>query len=72
MVQQDSNVMAFMDVLTHSAILRRRAAGNLPSAIEICSPHYSTLRDGNQTTIPEDYLPKGYTAPGFRINAKPD
>ncbi len=40
--------------------------------IEICSPHYSTLRDGNQTTIPEDYLPKGYTPPGFRIDIKPD
>jgi hypothetical protein len=26
--------MAFMDVLTHTAILRRRAAGNLPSEIE--------------------------------------
>jgi small-conductance mechanosensitive channel len=40
--------------------------------IEICSPHYSALRDGNQNTIPEDYLPKGYTAPGFRIDIKPD
>lgn len=35
--------------------------------IEILSPHYSAIRDGNQNTIPEDYLPKDYTAPGFRI-----
>jgi small-conductance mechanosensitive channel len=36
--------------------------------IEIMSPHYSAMRDGNQNTIPEDYLPKDYTAPGFRIS----
>ena len=36
--------------------------------IEILSPHYSAVRDGNQNTIPEDYLPKGYTAPGFRVH----
>ncbi len=33
--------------------------------IEILSPHYSAVRDGNQNTIPENYLPKDYTAPGF-------
>ena len=36
--------------------------------IEILSPHYSAMRDGNQNTIPENYLPKGYTAPGFRVH----
>jgi small-conductance mechanosensitive channel len=36
--------------------------------IEILSPHYSAMRDGNQTTIPEDYLPPDYKAPGFRIS----
>ena len=35
--------------------------------IEILSPHYGALRDGNQNTIPENYLPSDYTAPGFRI-----
>lgn len=39
------------------------------AGIEICSPHYSTLRDGNQSTIPANYLPKDYTAPGFRISS---
>lgn len=38
------------------------------AAIEIMSPHYSAFRDGNQTTIPTDYLPKEYKAPGFNIN----
>ena len=36
--------------------------------IEILSPHYSAIRDGNQITIPENYLPKDYTTPGFRIH----
>lgn len=36
--------------------------------IEILSPHYSALRDGNQTTIPEQYLPSDYQAPSFRVN----
>ena len=35
--------------------------------IEILSPHYSAIRDGHQITIPADYLPKDYTAPGFRM-----
>ena len=39
--------------------------------IEILSPHYSAIRDGHQTTIPANYLPRDYKAPGFRI-ASPD
>ena len=38
------------------------------AGIEILSPQYSALRDGNQQTIPEDYLPQNYTAPGFRFH----
>lgn len=39
------------------------------AGIEILSPHYSAVRDGSQITIPEDYLPQNYTAPGWRIFA---
>jgi small-conductance mechanosensitive channel len=35
--------------------------------IEIMSPHYRSARDGNATTIPADYLPKDYKAPGFNM-----
>ncbi len=35
--------------------------------IEILSPHYRAVRDGNMTTIPSDYLPDDYQAPGFRL-----
>ena len=38
------------------------------AGIEILSPQYSALRDGHQNTIPEDYLPKDYAAPGFRLD----
>jgi small-conductance mechanosensitive channel len=36
--------------------------------IEILSPNYFALRDGNQSTIPETYLPEDYTSPGFRVD----
>jgi small-conductance mechanosensitive channel len=36
--------------------------------IEIASPHYTAIRDGNQTTIPSDYLPRDYSPPAFRIH----
>ncbi len=36
--------------------------------VEICSPHFSALRDGNTITIPEPFRPQGYRAPAFRVN----
>ena len=39
------------------------------AGIEILSPHYRAVRDGNQNTMPEKYLPEDYIAPGFRISA---
>lgn len=35
------------------------------AGIEIMSPHYRAARDGNQSTIPADQLPKDYKAPSF-------
>ncbi len=37
------------------------------AGVEILSPHYAAVRDGNQVTIPEQYLPKSYQAPAFRL-----
>ncbi|NET32740.1 MAG: mechanosensitive ion channel family protein [Cyanothece sp. SIO1E1] len=37
------------------------------AGIEIMSPHYSAVRDGNQSTMPQQYLPKGYEPSGFRV-----
>lgn len=38
------------------------------AGIEILSPHYQALRDGNMTTIPENYLNENYKAPAFRVS----
>ncbi len=37
------------------------------AGMEIMSPHYSALRDGNTTAIPASYVPPGREAHGFRI-----
>ncbi|HKI52961.1 MAG TPA: mechanosensitive ion channel family protein, partial [Anaerolineales bacterium] len=42
------------------------------AGIEILSPHYDALRDGNTSTIPSDYLPKDYQAPPFNIKTDKD
>lgn len=39
------------------------------AGIEILSPHYRAVRDGNQTTIPAPYLPQDYEAPSFRVSS---
>ncbi|HVX49353.1 MAG TPA: mechanosensitive ion channel family protein [Chitinophagaceae bacterium] len=38
------------------------------AGIEIMSPHYRAARDGNTTTIPQDYLDKDYKAPSFNVH----
>jgi small-conductance mechanosensitive channel len=38
------------------------------AGIEILSPHYRAARDGNQSAIPESYLPKDYKVPSFNFN----
>ena len=35
--------------------------------IEILSPHYRALRDGNMITIPKEYLPEKYIPDAFRV-----
>lgn len=37
------------------------------AGVEIMSPHYSAVRDGNQAAIPVEYLPNGYKPKPFRI-----
>ena len=38
------------------------------AGVEIMSPSFTAIRDGNHTTIPSEYLPKDYQAPGMRIS----
>ena len=42
------------------------------AGVEIMSPHFSSVRDGNQIAIPDDYLPKSYRAPAFRLGVLQD
>lgn len=37
------------------------------AGVEIMSPVFSALRDGNRTAMPDEFLPKDYRPPGFRI-----
>ena len=37
------------------------------AGVEINSPHYAALRNGNRTTIPDNYLAHDYKAPVFEI-----
>lgn len=41
------------------------------AGLEIMSPHYSALRDGNETTIPPENRPNEYRPFGFRISGPP-
>lgn len=40
------------------------------AGVEILSPHFAALRDGNTVAIPDSQKPAGYKAPGFRIESK--
>jgi len=37
------------------------------AGVEICSPHFSSLRDGNTVAIPQQYIPQDYKAPSFNV-----
>ncbi len=37
------------------------------AGVEIMSPHFSSLRDGNRKAIPDQYLSHDYAAPSFRL-----
>ena len=39
------------------------------AGVEIMSPHYTSLRDGNTVAIPEASRAPGYRAPGFRVES---
>jgi small-conductance mechanosensitive channel len=42
------------------------------AGVEIMSPHFTSLRDGNTVAIPQPLRPAGYQAPAFRVeNAAP-
>lgn len=42
------------------------------AGVEIMSPNYLALRDGNTVTIPEDQRGAGYRVPSFRVDSAPN
>jgi small-conductance mechanosensitive channel len=42
------------------------------AGIEIMSPHYTSVRDGNTTSIPENYRPKDYKPDAFYVKQVKD
>ncbi|WP_281987853.1 mechanosensitive ion channel family protein [Aquimarina aggregata] len=38
------------------------------AGIEILSPHYQAIRDGNVLTVPPENIPQNYIKPGFKVN----
>jgi small-conductance mechanosensitive channel len=40
------------------------------AGVEICSPHFSALRDGNAIAIPKEYVPPDYKPRSFRVEKK--
>lgn len=60
---RDANAMVFTYGELHQNIQDRFNEGG----VEILSPAYSNLRDGNTTTIPASYRPEAYQPPPFRV-----
>ncbi len=54
-------------VLTYGALHQNIQDSFNEGGIEILSPGYSSLRDGNTTTIPASYRDARYAAPSFRV-----
>jgi small-conductance mechanosensitive channel len=40
------------------------------AGLEICSPHFASLRDGNTVAIPAQYVSREYTAPSFQVDVQ--
>jgi small-conductance mechanosensitive channel len=55
-------------VRTYSELHQNIQDGFNEAGVEIMSPHYGALRDGNRAALPTDYLPPKYKAPSWRIS----
>jgi small-conductance mechanosensitive channel len=54
-------------VFTYAELHQRIQDAFNQAGVEIMSPHYHSLRDGNQITVPAENLAKNYQAPTFRV-----
>jgi len=58
-------------VNTYSALHRNIQDTFNEAGVEIMSPHYAQLRDGNRTAIPDAYLPADYVPRAIRVETVP-
>ena len=58
-------------VNTYSALHRHIQDTFNEAGVEIMSPHYAQIRDGNRTAIPDAYLPKNYVPRSIRVETVP-
>lgn len=56
---------------TYSALHRNIQDQFNAAGVEIMSPNYHAVRDGNTVTIPAGQRPEGYRASGFRVQTGP-
>ena len=59
----EPNLMVFISSELHQHIQDKCNE----NGIEILSPNYAALRDGNRSAVPEAYLPNDYVTPPFRV-----
>lgn len=59
-------------VNTYSALHRNIQDTFNEAGVEIMSPHYTQLRDGNRTAIPDAYLPPDYVPGSLRVASVPE
>ncbi|MDQ2666715.1 MAG: mechanosensitive ion channel family protein, partial [Gemmatimonadota bacterium] len=52
---------------TYSRLHQNIQDGFNVAGVEIMSPHYATLRDGNEITIPAAHRSADYRVPGHRV-----
>lgn len=73
---QDAYVQYELNATTHRVKEMARIYSDLhqhiqdrfhEAGVEIASPHFLALRDGNRMSIPDEYLPKDYEAPVLRV-----
>lgn len=65
---------AYTDRATAMEVVRLRSRLNeaiqdtfFEGGVEILSPAYTSIRDGNRTAMPPQYLPPDYRAPGWKV-----
>jgi small-conductance mechanosensitive channel len=65
-------INAYTDKPHQMAVIYSRLHQNIQdkfneAGVEIMSPHFTSLRDGNHIQIPDDYVGNDYKTPGFSI-----